>query len=250
MNWNLTMGYVSTAAQFVPVALILILRMYKNRSLLALLVYYSIALLSNLMQENILPVPPGVLHFVSYANNFLDTPLSLIFLLYFTHTARFRRTMHITLGVYLAFEIVTILLFGFQKIAVTIILGPGFALILILSIRFFIRQIEAVVQHDKAPGKALMIASTLFSYGGFFIVYLFYFVFQTKDTENTFLVFYLVSTFSSALLAIGLLVEKKRFRELAELRIARKELSMLYPDEKPATPKETAGSLEEDEELI
>ncbi|HEU4576246.1 MAG TPA: hypothetical protein VFS36_14690 [Chitinophagaceae bacterium] len=250
MSWNHIMGYVSTAALFIPVALIILLRMYNNKSLLALLVYYSIALVCNLMTENIITPTASIVKFAGYSNNFLDAPLTLFYLLYFTRSQALRKKILYGIMGFIAFEVVAVAILGINLQAITLVLGPGIVVILSLSIRFFIQQIEAVVQHGKSPGKALMIASTLFSYGGFLILYLFFFVFKTNDTKNTFLVFYLVSTFASALLSAGLLFEKKRFRELAELKIARKELSLLYPDEKPTVPKETAGSLEDEEELI
>jgi len=51
------------------------------------------------------------------------------------------------------------------------------------------------------------------------------------------------------LICIGLIIEKKRFRILDELKTAREELNMLYPNEKILFPKETAGSLEDEDQF-
>ena len=65
--------------------------------------------------------------------------------------------------------------------------------------------------------------------------------------EDAFLVYFFVATISSILVSIGLVIEKKRFKVLDELKTTRKELSMLYPNEKIIFPKETAGSFDEEE---
>jgi len=91
-----------------------------------------------------------------------------------------------------------------------------------------------------------MSSSTLFLYGCFFIIYLFWYVIRTPDIQNAFLVYFFVVTLSSVLMSIGLFTEKKRFKMLEELNTTRKELSMLYPNEKIAFPKEKANFMDED----
>jgi hypothetical protein len=125
-------------------------------------------------------------------------------------------------------------------------MGPGILLAITFSFIFFIEQIKDVIQFGKAPGKALMAASTLFLYGCFFIIYLFWYVIRTKDIDNSFLVYFFVVTLSSLLMSIGLYTEKKRFKMLEEMNTTRKELSLLYPNEKIAFPKETASFMDED----
>jgi len=92
-----------------------------------------------------------------------------------------------------------------------------------------------------------MVTSALFAYGCFSIIYVFWYVFETPYVEDAFLVYFFVATFSSILVSIGLIMERKRFKALDELRTTRKELSVLYPNEKFIFPKETAGSFEEEE---
>jgi len=241
------MGYVSSLAMLLPVAIIAYLQLYKNRSLLVLMIYYIITLIFNLSSEGIISISPALLRNLGFFNNIMDAPLMLIYLLYFTKSESLRKKIHITVLSFLAFEIAVTVIFGINTKTITIILGPGIALVLLFTGRFFVEQVKASVIQNKPAGKALMAASGLFAYGCFFIIYLFWYVFETPNVEDAFLVYFFVATLSSVLVSIGLIIEKKRFRVLDELKTTRKELSMLYPNEKIIFPKEKAGSLEEDE---
>ncbi|MCW3119587.1 MAG: hypothetical protein JWM28_3669 [Chitinophagaceae bacterium] len=241
MTWYQTMGYISTVALLLPVALISCLRLYKNRSLLILMLYYLSAFIYNLLSEKIISISPSYIRGFGIFNNLLDVPFALMYLLYFTKSPGLRRKIYIAILSFLAFEVLVTALFGFSRNTITIILGPGILLIVLLSFIFFIDQIKEVIQHGKAAGKALMASSTLFLYGCFFIIYLFWYVYKTPDVENAFLVYFFVVTLSAMLASIGLVIEKKRLSILDELKTTQNELSRLYPNEKIAFPKETAG---------
>ncbi|MBS1575733.1 MAG: hypothetical protein JST09_10560 [Bacteroidetes bacterium] len=240
MSWVQIMGYISIVSMVLPVTLILSLKLYKNRCLAFLLIYYFSTLTYNLMTEKILELPDAYVKGFGIINNLLDVPLALLYMIYFTKSASIRKKIHISILAFSVFEILAVLFFGFTKDAITIIMGPGILLVVGLSFAFFIEQIKDVIQFGKAPGKALMSASTLFLYGCFFIIYLFWYVMRTKDVENSFLVYFYVVTLSSLLMSIGLFTEKKRFKMLEELDTTRKELSLLYPNEKIAFPHEAS----------
>ena len=213
------------------------------------MVYYISTLLYVLMTEKIINLPAAYVKGFGIINNLLDVPLALFYLLYFTKSTNFRKKIHVAILSFTAFEILATILFGFTKNTIAIIMGPGILIVTGLSFAFFIDQIKAVIQFGKPSGKALMTASTLFLYGCYFIIYLFWYVFNTPDKDNAFLVYFFVVTLSSLLICIGLIIEKKRFRILDELKTAREELSMLYPNEKILFPKETAGSLEDEDQF-
>jgi hypothetical protein len=119
-------------------------------------------------------------------------------------------------------------------------MGPGILLVMVLCVGFFVRQIKIAITMHKASGKAIITASLLFGYGCYSIIYIMYYIMESKDVENTFLVYFFVSTFSSLLMTIGIYVEHKRVRKLSELKLVRKELSALYGEEKTA-PLRPAG---------
>lgn len=242
MNWNHMMGYLSTLALFIPVALTITFKLYKCRSLLALMIYYLLAFGYNLLSEHIIVLPDSTVSNLGLVNNLLDAPLTLIYLLYFARSKFMKKGILYFLALMIIFEVVVVSVFGLSFKAITIIMGPGITGILFFSLRFFVQQIKTAVQNSKAMGKALMISSTLFSYGCFTLLYLLYYVFETPYVEDSFLVYFFVATFASLILSIGLVVERKRFQKLKELLVTRKELRMLYSNNNPAPSNEKAGS--------
>jgi len=247
MSWVQIMGYISTVALVLPVALILFLKLYKNRCLAFLMVYYASTLLYNLMTEKIIELPQPYIKGFGIINNLLDIPLALLYMLYFTKSPEFRKKIHIGIIAFSVFEILSVVFFGFSTDAITIIMGPGILLIVSLSFNFFIEQIKDVIQYGKGSGKALMSASTLFLYGCFFIIYIFWYIMRTPAIQDAFGVYFFVVTLSSILMSIGLIMEKQRVKMVDELKTTQRELSMLYPNEKIIFPKEAAGFLGEDD---
>ena len=150
---------------------------------------------------------------------------------------------------FVLFEIIIVLLMGFSKQAITITLAPGLAIVFGFCLYFFIRYAKLAITHSKATGKAFISASLLFAYGCFFILYLMFYVFETQGVgENineqyvadTYLVYFFTATFSSVLMCAGIFFESKRVQKLHELKITRKELSMIYDGTKKAAPFRTA----------
>lgn len=236
MNLNSTMGLVSSVALFLPVFLILILRLGTYKTFPALLVYYFIVFIYNLFTEGYLPVDARLEHYWGLSNNLLDTPLMLIFLTYFSTAASFTKKMRILIGAFILFEAVVVLIRGYNVDAITIVLGPGIVLVLVFSIIFFIRHTKITILHRKATGKALIAAALLFAYGCYGIIYLMYYVIKTTFVADTFLIYFIVTTISSLLICTGIISEQKRIRRLNELKLTRRELSDIYNSEKKTVP--------------
>jgi hypothetical protein len=243
------MGIISTAALFLPIALILALRMSRYRTFPVLIVYYTIAIINNFLGEGYITANKDMVKYWGLANNLSDAPLMLLFLTYFCTSPIQARRMRVLILSFILFESVVLLLRGFTKETITIILAPGLAIVFSFCLYFFIRKAKKAITHRKATGKALIIASQLFAYGCFAILYLMYYVFQThlidgklniQYLEDTYLVFFFVTTFSSLLLCIGVIIESKRVQKLHELKLTRKELSQIYDGTEKAAPLRTA----------
>ena len=235
------MGFVSSLALFLPIFFILLFRMGNYKSFPALVAYYTIVFVYNLLTEGYISVNSNVIDKWNICNNLLDAPLMLLFLTYFSTSAVFTRKMKISILVVILFELCVLLTIGFNKKAVTIFLGPALLFVFAFCLHFFVRQTKIAIMHHKGTGKAVIAASLLFAYGCYTIIYLMYYVFKTSHVADTFLVYFLVVTFSSLLLCAGIIIERKRVQKLNELKITRKELSAFYPSEtKTAAPLRTA----------
>jgi hypothetical protein len=248
MTWNSIMGFVSTLALFLPILLLLALRLGAYRSFPILVIYFSIVFINNLMNEGFIHPHPDVVFFWGISINLLDAPLMLMFLSYFSTSVAFSKRLKILILSFLVFEFVVVLLVGFNVRAITIVLGPGVFLVFGLSLLFFIRQAKLVITNHKAVGKILIISSLVFAYGCYGILYILFYVIKTPQIADTFLLYFIAITFSSIILCAGILFERKRIQKLFELKKARKELHAIYKDAKPSASFRTA-MLDFDREL-
>jgi hypothetical protein len=240
MTWNSVMGIVSSLALFLPIFLILALRLGTYRSFPVLLIYYAMVFIYNLMTEGYIRANTDVVRIWGLGNNLLDAPLMLLFLTYFSSSAIFTRRLKILILLFFVFELSVILLVGFNVGAITIILGPGIFIVFALCMFLFVRQSKIVITNRKSLGKTLITASFVFAYGCYGILYMLYYVFKTEYKADTFLIYFLVTTFSSLILCTGIIFERKRIQKLFELKKARKELHIIYKDVKKAIPFRTA----------
>ena len=228
MNWFNVVGMIATFSLFLPVIIILVFRLAWYKSFPALLVYYVITFGYNLFALGYFKIDKVFMGYYGTLNNLLDAPLMLSFMTYFSQTALFRKKMKLLIPVFLLFETIVIAIYGFNTNATIIVLGPGLVLVLCFSLLFFIHQAKITIVHQKAAGKALIAASLLFAYGGYSFIYVVYYLLKTPYKTDTFLVYYLISIFSSLLISAGIIFERKRVKELMELQTARKELKVIY----------------------
>ncbi len=240
MTWNSIMGFVSTLALFLPIFLILVLRLGSYRSFPVLFIYFTIVFINNLMNEHFIQPNADVVYFWGISINLLDAPLMLLFLSYFSTSAVFSRRLVILILLFLTFELSVVLLYGFNVRAITIVLGPGILIVFALCLFIFIRHSKVVITNRKALGKTLIAASLVFAYGCYGFLYVLFYVIKTPQVADTFLLYFIVLTLSSIILCTGIVFERKRIQKLFELKKARKELHDIYKDSKPPAPFRTA----------
>ena len=230
MNWKEMMGFISTIIFIVPVFIIVLLRLNRFKCFLALGIYYLLGFCNNLMKEGYIPAAKEFSQTFEITYNFLDMPLMFIFLAYFSKSLNLAKRIRIAVLTFLAFEFAVALIFGYNKNALTIIMAPGLVVVLFFSTLFFLRQIRIAIQHHRATGKALMLSSLLFAYGCYALIYVMYYIAKTEDVTDIFVMYFVVTVLSALILSVGMIIENKRIRKLEELKLVRKELSMLYGD--------------------
>ena len=238
MDLYSAIGIIAPIALLIPIVLLLILRLFTNRSFIALLIYYLILSVHLMMRQNVIQAPPRVYQSLGIIDNLLDAPLMLLFLMLFSVSALMRKRIMTGVLIFLGFEGITILFCGFTVKTVKIILGPDIMIILTLSFALFLRNVRLAITNSKSLGKAVMISSVLVSYIIFTLVYIFYYL--AKNTQykgDAQLIFYLITIISAILMSIGIAIENKRIKKLDELRNTRKELATIYGETKVAALK-------------
>jgi hypothetical protein len=228
MTWFEVMGIIASSALFLPIIIIFSLRLAWYKSFPALLIYYIIVSSQNFLGLGLIKIDPLFVRNYGVLNNFLDAPLMLTFMTYFSKTASFRNKMKWVIPVFLLFELIVIAVNGFNISSAIIAMAPGLMLVLYFSALFFIHQAKITIIHQKAAGKAFIAAALLFAYGGYSFIYVVYYLLKTPYITDTFLVYYLISIFSSLLISAGIILERKRVNQLSELQTARKELKIVY----------------------
>jgi hypothetical protein len=228
MNWTAIIGMASTFALLFPVCLVIIYRLYTNRSLQALLLYYLLTATYNLMVQGILPAPTRLKIIFGTVNNYLDAPLMLLFLLFFCVEKWKIKAVYFTLAAFIAYEIVIALTFGFGKEANVYILGPGILVILPFSTWLFVRQIKRTIVMGKGLGKTLMLTSVVFGYGCFGLIYLFHYIQRTSNVGDIFLLYFISSFITSVLMGMGVALVRQHLRDLREIKLARRELQVFF----------------------
>jgi hypothetical protein len=252
------MGLISTIFIFLPVLLMLVLKMTGHRNFMALTLYYISALIYNAFTLKYITVPTEITYNYGLVNNLLDAPLMLFFISYFSTSVRIRKFILRFIAVYILFEIVVVLSNGLNGDTMAIIIGPGLFSVMGLSIHFFLQQTKRAIRNPKANGKALLAAATIFSYGCYIFLYLMFYVFKThvengvinqQSVADTYLLYYIGTIISSSILCAGIIIESKRVQQLFEMKLTRKELSAIYTNKKAATPFR-AALLDFDKELL
>ncbi|HEV8508590.1 MAG TPA: hypothetical protein VGQ53_24510, partial [Chitinophagaceae bacterium] len=224
--------------------LILLFRLFVNRSFLALAICYFIVGVQNLMRQSVFDVPKSIYQTMSIVDNILDAPLMLLFLIFFSTSALMTKRIRTCIYLFIAFEAIILAVFGFNVKAIRIILGPDIVLIVTISFLFFLRYVRLSVSNGKSLGKAVMASSVFISYTIFSIVYVFYYLLKNQQYQgDAELIYYLISILSAMLMSIGIHIENKRFKKLDELRHTRKELAAIYGEKKVAAFKKDSRFL-------
>lgn len=228
MNWNTFIGVTATISMFLPVAAIVYYRLYNHRSLAALMVSYISTAVYNLMSEDVIHIPQGYLQNFGVVNNYLDIPLMLTALLFFCPIKQKQRTVHIVTIVFVSYELLIAILFGFNPKAVVYIMGPGLTLILVYAFYLFVRHIKMTIEFGKNAGRTLMLVSILFAYGCYALVYYFYYIQKTPAVTDVFLLYFISTLVSSIIMTIGLHLIRRRLKELQEIKNTRRELALFF----------------------
>lgn len=240
MNLYTIMGMASSIAFLIPIILILVLKLSTYRSFIALLIYYISVFIYNLLTEGYIQLSDDVTHYWGIANNMMDAPLMLAFLVYLSPSEKLTKQIKISIYTFILFELVVMIAMKFSLKGLTIIIAPGLLLVIYFCLQFFARYARMVVEHNKSIGKAFISGSILFAYGCFVLLYAMYYVAKTNQIEDTFLVYFMGTVISSLFISTGLIFEWKRIKQVKELKITRKELSDIYKDANMAAPNRTA----------
>lgn len=227
MNLNATLGILSAIAFLTPPLLIIYFRLF-SLSLISLAIYFTAVFSYILMSENIIAVDVDTRRTVGSAINYLDVPLMLVYMLMFCVEKWKQKIIFLTLILFLLYESTIFYHYQFSAVSSKYIMGPGIILVMIASVYFFIFNIKQTIILGKGIGKTLMNSAILFAYGCYSLVYIFAYIIKTSNKADVFTIYYLASIIFSILMSAGLVWVKRRLKEIKEVQIARRELSVFF----------------------
>ncbi len=225
------MGLLSTVSVSLIVILLMLTRLAWYKSFPALFIYTALVVGYLCLQQEYIHGSIGFKHNYALVNNLLDAPLMLLFLTYFSQTAAFRKSILYTAGGFIVFELIVLLVNGFNKSTNNVVLAPGLFLVLMFSAIFFVRYVKLTLVNQKALGKLLMTTSLVLSYVLYGYSYVVYNVLRLPFLQDVLMLYYLVTTFCMLIMAVGLVIERRRVKHLAELNKTREELKAIYGED-------------------
>ncbi len=227
MNPNALFGLSSVLCFGLPILVIVLFRLYRHTSLIALGLYYGLTIVHCLYAENIPPVP-DFKNPVDVLYSYLEVPLILSSLLFFCGARDRRVLMQKILIGFIGYELMVSLYFKFAPEASVYIMAPGLAVVVGYATFLFIRQTAFTILHGKNLGRVLMLGAVLFSYSSYGLVFYTYFIQKQPNIYAVYSIYFVSSTVASLAMSVGLFMMRHRIRELQELKIVRKELQMVF----------------------
>lgn len=227
MIFETIVGLSSVACFCLPVAVIVFYRLYRHTSLIALMVYYSLTILRCFGSSH-MPPSPDLQNTWEVLYNYIEVPLMLSALLFFCPARRRQQSIHCLLCFFVIYEAMIALLFGFTPQASLYLMLPGLLMIVAYSLYLFIRQVRFTLLHGKNPGRVLMLAAVLFSYGCYLFMFYAYFALGVREISGIYAVHFTASSLAAVMMGAGLFLMRRRIRCLQELTVTRRELQMVF----------------------
>ena len=220
-------GLTSILCFGLPVFVIVLFRLYRHTSLIALALYYSLTIIHCINAESIPPVPDFKNPFeVAYL--YLEIPLILTALLFFCPVKQRQRNMHMLIAFFIAYEAAISLFAGFTAKASVYIMAPGLMVVVLYAAFLFLRQLKFTLMHGKNIGRVLMLGAILFSYTAYLFVFYTYFIQEQTEIAGIYNLYFVSSTIAALLMSVGLFMMRYRIKELQELKVVRRELQMVF----------------------
>ena len=220
-------GLTSILCFGLPVLAIILFKLYRHTSLIALAVYYLLTITHCLYAGNIPPVPDFQSP-LDIAYSYVEIPLILTSLLFFCYGHPRKQIMHKIIFGFIAYEVLVAFYFKFSPDGTLYVVAPGLLVVVGYTSFLLLRQLKFTMIHGKNIGRVMMLGAILFSYCSYALVFYTYFIQKQTDISSTYSLYFISSTVASILMSIGLFMMRHRIKELQELKIVRKELQMVF----------------------
>ncbi|RYG03685.1 MAG: hypothetical protein EOO02_07840 [Chitinophagaceae bacterium] len=193
---NTIISGIALTAYYVPIAIVLFRKMWKDVPILVFSLYWAVGGMINLLPY-IIPTRIDEIVKVIF-NNIIDVPFVMFIFYLNTTNKKMKHLTKLLIPVYIFIEIMNGLLRGFTDSSFKYLLGAGVIVTLILVLAEIIRYFQDMDSPDREKAKIFLYFAMLFEYASYGIVYVFTYFIDSPLTDR------LVIYFASTLLGIAI----------------------------------------------
>ncbi|MET0241838.1 MAG: hypothetical protein ABW174_00130 [Flavitalea sp.] len=187
---NHIISWIALIAYYVPLAIVLLRKMWKDLPIVMFSCYWA---LGGLMHLSPYILPRWLDQIIGIVfNNIIDVPFVMfIFYLNTTHKTM-KHLTKLLIPVYIFVEIMNGLLRGFTESSFKYLMGGGVIVSLVLVIAEIVRYFQDMDSPDREKAKIFLYFAILFEYASYGIVYVFTYFIDSPETDR--MVIYSAST--------------------------------------------------------
>lgn len=206
---NLIYDIVSVAAivaYFVPLAIVLLKKMWPVTPFLYFALYWVVGGLVNVADH--IGFSDRTVEIITVLYNIFDMPAIMYVLYKTTSSPTIRKLTAITAPAFLAVQVVNIIIRGINYDALKYTLAVGLLLVLTLIVWEIILYLQKIVHSGREKGLLFIYAALLFEYGTYIIIYIFdYFLEHISSTVDNYLVYYISTLIAIVIATCGYLTK-------------------------------------------
>ena len=198
----------AVVSYFVPLFIVLIKKAWRDPFFRLFAIYWSIGGLVNIF--DVLPgISKDTIRTIGILYNMLDIPFILGILYYTTSYTFIRKTATVALVLFITTQLIGVFKSGLDYDAIKYPLGIGVGSVLVIVTMEIIRYMQKIEHSTRQNAKMFVYAAVLFEYATFIVIYIFDYILNTENRQDSFIIYYLSSVVAILIASCGFLMYKK-----------------------------------------
>jgi hypothetical protein len=194
-------------AYFVPMAIVLLKKLWKDVFFLLFAVYWIVGAIINII--SFIPgITPTSLEIVTVLYNMFDIPFILAILWYTTTSISLKKLLKIVIGSYVVVELLLVMNSGVRYDSIKYILGAGVLMVLVTLVWEITLYLQRMEHTNREKSMLFIYAALLFEYGTYTIVYTFEYFILAYDVTDNLLIYYISTVIAILIASVGFLLKK------------------------------------------
>ena len=205
------MAAIAILLFFVPLVIVIVRKLWTDKFFRIFAVYCTIEGLVNLL-DFIPPIPHKFISDLNVVYNMLDFPMMLFLIYQIAVPEKFRNFMKAGIAVYFVFQFYFLFKLGIQYDAIKYTMGLGLVLVIGSVLWMLVNYLQRPDLENRQKAYMMILASILFDYGTFVVIYIFDYFMSNSDAPNkdNLLLYYASSIVGMLITIAGLLLIRNK----------------------------------------